>query len=99
MRTTDNPLTRRALMRDMTLGAGCALLRTPRFAANNAPVSITEDASAYTRANGIVTARVDKKSGDLLSLRYKGAEMLATLLGPDGLPEIAIDPPGANKRG
>jgi rhamnogalacturonan endolyase len=99
MRITERKLTRRALVRDITLGAGCALLGAPGRAASNGPVSVAEDASAYTLANGIVTARVDKKSGDLLSLRYRGAEMLATILGPDGLPDTAIDPPGANKRG
>jgi rhamnogalacturonan endolyase len=95
-----NALTRRSLMRDMTLGAGCALLGKPAFAAKSGPpVTLTEDASAYTLANGIVKARVDKKSGDLLSLQYKGTEMLATILGPDGLPDTTVDQPGANKRG
>jgi rhamnogalacturonan endolyase len=62
-------------------------------------VSIREDQTAYTLDNGIVAARVDKGSGDLVSLRYKGAEMLATILGPDGLPDIKADPPGQNGRG
>ena len=34
-----------------------------------APVTLAEDASAYTLSNGIVTARVDKKSGDLPSMK------------------------------
>jgi rhamnogalacturonan endolyase len=76
------------------------MLSRPGFAAKGGPpVTVAEDASAYTLANGIVTARVDKKSGDLLSLRYKGTEILATILGPDGLPDTKIDPAGANKRG
>ena len=95
-----NALTRRSLMRDLTLGAGCALLGKPASAAKGGPpVTLTEDGSAYTLANGIVQARVDKKSGDLLSLQYKGTEMLATILGPDGLPDTSVDQPGANKRG
>jgi hypothetical protein len=46
-----------------------------------------------------VTARIDKKSGDLLSMRFKDMEMLATIFGPDGLPDTTIDKPGANMRG
>jgi rhamnogalacturonan endolyase len=62
-------------------------------------VLLSEDQSAYTLSNGIVTARVDKKSGDLLSVRYKDLEMLATIMGPDGLPDTTVDKPGANTRG
>jgi rhamnogalacturonan endolyase len=62
-------------------------------------VTLAEDGSAYTLSNGTITARVDKKSGDLLSMKYKGTEMLGTLPGPDGLPDVAIDKPGANIRG
>ncbi|HXS94996.1 MAG TPA: polysaccharide lyase family protein [Candidatus Limnocylindrales bacterium] len=62
-------------------------------------VSITDDGSAYTLANGIITARVDKKSGDLLSMRFKGTEMLATIYGSNGLPDTTVDKPGANLRG
>jgi rhamnogalacturonan endolyase len=62
-------------------------------------VTLTEDGSAYTLANGIVTARIDKASGDLLSMRFKGTEMLATIYGSDGLPDTAVDKPGANMRG
>jgi rhamnogalacturonan endolyase len=62
-------------------------------------VTLQEDDSAYILANGIVAARIDKHSGDLLSLKYKGDEMLATITGPDGLPDVTIDKPGTNKRG
>jgi rhamnogalacturonan endolyase len=62
-------------------------------------VTIQDDQIAYTLDNGVVSARVDKSSGDLVSLKYKGAEMLATILGPDGLPDIKADPPGQNGRG
>jgi rhamnogalacturonan endolyase len=40
-------------------------------------VTITEDASNYTLANGVVTAKVAKRSGDIVSLKYKGIETLA----------------------
>ena len=62
-------------------------------------VTLTEDATYYTLANGIVTARIAKDSGDLVSLRYRDTELLATILGPDGEPDLKADPPGANGRG
>ncbi len=71
-------------------------LTTAAFAAD---VTVTEDANLYTLDNGIVTARIAKASGDLVSLRYKNLEMLATFLTPDGLPDLAKDPPGHNTHG
>ncbi|MDR1012213.1 MAG: GDSL-type esterase/lipase family protein [Opitutaceae bacterium] len=65
----------------------------------DAPVTLAEDADTYTLANGIVTARVAKASGDLVSLRYNNLEMLATFLTPDGEPDLQRDPPGANPNG
>ena len=62
-------------------------------------VTIQEDASAYTLSNGIIAARVDKSSGDLLSMKYKNTEMLSTIMGPDGLPDVTVDKPGHNLRG
>ncbi len=41
-----------------------------------AGVTITEDESRFTLANGIVTATVSKRNGNLLSLQYKGVETL-----------------------
>jgi len=63
------------------------------------PVTLAEDPSAYTLSNGTVSARVDKNSGDLLSFRFNGLEMLSTIMGPDGLPDTTVDKPGMNKRG
>ena len=37
---------------------------------------ISEDDSTFTLANGIITAQAGKRSGDLLSLKYRGLEML-----------------------
>jgi rhamnogalacturonan endolyase len=45
-------------------------------AAPPAPVVVSEDANSFTLANGIVTAEVAKRSGDLTSLKYKNLEML-----------------------
>lgn len=81
----------------VSLCLGIAAHAQPK--APSAPVTLTEDTSAYTLSNGIVTARVDKKSGDLLSMKYKDMEMLGTVVGPDGLPDVKFDKPGANGRG
>lgn len=48
------------------------------------PVTVTEDAASYTLANGLVTAKIDKHSGDLLSLNYKGLETLDAASGHAG---------------
>jgi rhamnogalacturonan endolyase len=39
-------------------------------------VGISDDQDSFTLTNGIVAARVSKRSGDLISLRYKGLEIL-----------------------
>lgn len=62
-------------------------------------VTVSEDGRTYTLDNGIVSAVVAKESGDLVSLRYNGEEMLATRLDADGRPDLDIDPPGANPNG
>jgi rhamnogalacturonan endolyase len=41
------------------------------------PVAISESDSSFTLDNGLVTARVAKRSGDLISLKYKNLELLA----------------------
>jgi rhamnogalacturonan endolyase len=45
-------------------------------AADNPPVTVSENADSFTLDNGIVTAQVAKRSGDLTSLKYKQLEML-----------------------
>jgi rhamnogalacturonan endolyase len=42
-----------------------------------APVTLSDGGEAFTLANGIITARIAKASGGLLSLKYRGSEMLA----------------------
>jgi rhamnogalacturonan endolyase len=59
------------------------LVLSPSYARCEA-VTFDEDADAYTLANGIVIARVSKKSGDLTSLRYKGLELLTDKSGHAG---------------
>src|SRR5437763_17205109 len=53
-----------------------AVIFTARVAAAEPPVTVIEDGSTYTLANGIVTAKVAKRSGDLVSLRFKKLELL-----------------------
>jgi len=79
--------------------AFCAFLRPASAATAAAPVTVTETAELYILDNGIVTARVAKASGDLVSLRYKNLEMLATFLKDDGTPDLEKDPPGHNVAG
>jgi rhamnogalacturonan endolyase len=62
-------------------------------------VTLTEDEQTYTLDNGIVAAQVAKASGDLVSLRYKNMEMLATFLDANGKPDLQKDPPGHNPNG
>ena len=50
-------------------------------AAFGAGVTLTEDPATYTLANGVVTARVNKRSADLVSLRYQGLELLGNTSG------------------
>jgi rhamnogalacturonan endolyase len=50
------------------------------FAANifaaDAPVTVSENENSFTLANGMVTARIAKRTGDLISLRYQNRELL-----------------------
>ncbi len=64
-----------------TLLALCAASALPGSAGANdkpsvAAVTIAEDDGTFTLANGVVTVKVSKRSGDLVSLKYKGLEML-----------------------
>ena len=43
----------------------------------NPPVTITEDATTVTIANGIISAAIKKANGDLLSLKRRGIESLS----------------------
>src|SRR5262249_7254590 len=47
-------------------------------------VRVEEDPAAFTLSNGLVTARVSKRSGDLTSLQYQGLELLTDQSGHAG---------------
>ena len=51
------------------------------LAAASAPVIITEDDKEFTLANGALTARISKTTGDLNSLQYNGLEMMGYVSG------------------
>jgi rhamnogalacturonan endolyase len=68
-------------------------------------VSVSEDESSFMMSNGIVTAKVSRRNGDLTSLQFKGMEMLEfrsghpggywshdTTGGTDLITKVAIDP-------
>ena len=79
----------------LVMSGGCAM-----GGSKEAQVTLTEDEQTYTLDNGIVKAMVAKESGDLVSLRYKDMEMLATFYTADGSkPDLKRDPPGENRAG
>ena len=51
---------------------------------NVGPVKVEEDKTTFTLSNGIVTARLSKRSGDLTSLQYQGTEILTDQSGHAG---------------
>ncbi|WP_321332724.1 polysaccharide lyase family protein [uncultured Bacteroides sp.] len=59
-------------------------------------VTLIEDAETYTLNNGIVTARISKVTGDLVSLRFNGIEMFGTNLSPDFIPKAQGSSPVNN---
>jgi rhamnogalacturonan endolyase len=80
-----------------------AVLSTARAAEDVPPVTVIEDDATFTLANGSVTARVSKRSGDLVSLKYKNLELLGAsghaggywshaASGPRSSSSITIDP-------
>jgi len=62
-------------------------------------VTLEETDELYILDNGIVEACVAKASGDLVSLKYGGRQMLATIMDENGNPDLRKDPPGANPEG
>ncbi len=76
-----------------------ALAVSAAVRAEDAPVTISENDRTYTLDNGIVKAMVAKESGDLVSLKFKEMEMLATFEDADGIPDLSRDPPGENLTG
>lgn len=63
------------------------------------PVKVTQDDAMFYLDNGIIRAMISKKSGDIISMKFKGAEMFATVMNEDGTPNFQYDPPGNPGRG
>jgi rhamnogalacturonan endolyase len=57
---------------------------SPRADSAEPPVTLVDDAANFILANGHVTAKVVKRSGDLVSLKYKDVEMLGSSGHPGG---------------
>ncbi|MGA2229581.1 MAG: hypothetical protein ABSH22_01530, partial [Tepidisphaeraceae bacterium] len=49
-----------------------------------AAVTVSEDQTSFTLSNGIVTAKVNKKTGDIFSMVYKDIETLTSQTGHGG---------------
>lgn len=66
-------------MRTLTMAvlAMLALAPSVHAAAARPAVTLVADDGSFTLANGIVTAKVSKASGDIVSLVYRGTELLA----------------------
>jgi rhamnogalacturonan endolyase len=65
--------------------------------AANAPVTLSSDDASFTLSNGIVTARIAKRNGNLTSLRYHGIETMGGGGYWESLPQapkasVTIDP-------
>lgn len=73
-----------ALLISAALVLTSAGTRIGRAAGTAALVTISEDDTSFTLANGIMTAHVSKRSGDLTSLQYKGKEVLTDKSGHAG---------------
>jgi rhamnogalacturonan endolyase len=72
---------------------------TVRAQRSGGAVTLSEDEQTYTLDNGVVKAMVAKASGDLVSLEFKGMEMLATRMNAQGKPDLELDTPGATVNG
>ena len=68
----------------LTLTVFAALVIAPATAARAQNVAVTEDEASFTLSNGIMTARVLKRNGDMSSLTYRGREVLTDKSGHAG---------------
>ena len=89
----------------LRLSAFMILLAVAGARAENSPVTISENNSDYVLSNGNLTATITKRSGDLVSLKYKGIETIASTgrgywshnaAGSNTITTITIDPKSNN---
>lgn len=62
----------------------CAASAITSIPAADAPVTLAKDEASFTLANGVLSARISRRNGDLLSLRYRDMEMLGAGSGHPG---------------
>jgi rhamnogalacturonan endolyase len=62
----------------------------------SAPVKITDNGRAYVLDNGIVKAEINKRTGNMMSMMYKGIELMGN--GPDRASGIWEEDPSAAAR-
>lgn len=67
----------RANLFKLSLFIAAFFISVKLLAAEN-PVTVSQDENSFTLANGVISTRVAKRSGDLISLKYNGLEMLDT---------------------
>ena len=65
--------------------------------ASNSPVTVTDDGKFFTLANGIVTARINRRTGEMASLIHQGIDTMGHDQGQAGYWEQ--DPSAAEKVG
>ncbi|MBN1972568.1 MAG: hypothetical protein JW787_02945 [Sedimentisphaerales bacterium] len=88
------------IMLAMLIAAGfCSINSNAQTTSVNSPVKLTETDQLYILDNGIAIASVAKASGDIVSLKFNGKEMFATILDSSGNPDLQADPPGENLNG
>src|SRR5579862_3060005 len=68
-------LGRRRMMSRFWLGWAAATFASAAYAADQ-PVTITQDDKTFTLSNGVLTAQVNKTTGDMVSLKYHGLETM-----------------------
>ncbi len=76
LRWTGDASTTRLVLISLLLAFSGAVGAAQGGAAATVPVTVTQAATTYTLANAFVTARVDRESGDLVSLKYADRELL-----------------------
>jgi rhamnogalacturonan endolyase len=71
----------RARLGVLAAAVALALTAAPALAQTNQPVKVTETTETFTMDNGIIRAVVSKRTGDLVSMIYKGTETITPDVG------------------
>jgi hypothetical protein len=96
----------RACLRAAAAALALLFIAAPALAQTNQPVKVTETTETFTMDNGIIRAVVSKRTGDLVSMVYKGTETITpdvgghsaaywshdTSGGKDTITRVSVDP-------